>query len=174
MAFLNIPVSLDNLFQREMSRAIRERTPLAVAMIDIDHFKKINDTFGHATGDEAIKLAASLLVEGSRTSDIVARFGGEEFVVVSPGVAPDKLPTLGSQMLDLFRTRAKLPTSQGDYSFTVSIGLTTTLNEKIEQCTQQNLLETADRALLTAKEAGRDRFIISGVPEYLYSKPSLR
>ena len=160
---------LDDLFPREISRAVRGHTPLAVAMVDIDHFKQVNDTYGHATGDEAIKLAAALLVEGSRATDIVARFGGEEFVVISPGVAPAMLPTIGNKMLSLFRARAKVQTPQGDYPFTISIGLTTTLKQKKEQYNQQTLLETADQAMLAAKEAGRDGYKIAGVPKNLYS-----
>ncbi len=163
----------DEMFQREVARAQREQTPLGVVMADIDHFKRINDTYGHPVGDEAIKLAASLLLESARTSDVVARYGGEEFAIIAPGIAPAYLPTLGSKILQRFRTGAELSTADGGYSFTVSVGLTIRMPGKNDPDDLAGLLEQADQALYAAKEGGRNRFEISGVSESLYTEFAL-
>ncbi|MBT6095380.1 MAG: sensor domain-containing diguanylate cyclase [Rhodospirillaceae bacterium] len=163
----------DDLFQREIARAQRDQTPLGVVMADIDHFKRINDTYGHPVGDEAIKMAASLLLESARTSDVVARYGGEEFAIIAPGIAPAYLPTLGDKILRRFRTGAKLATPDGSYAFTLSIGLTIRMPGKNDPDDMRTLLEHADQALYAAKEGGRDRFEISGADESLYSEFAL-
>lgn len=159
----------DDMFQREISRATRGKTPLAVAMVDIDHFKTINDSFGHPVGDEAIKLVASLLVESCRATDVVARYGGEEFVVVAPDIVPAMLPTLGDKILRRFRANAKVRTADGPYPFTVSIGLTLAQPKKGAPNFAASLLEVADQALYAAKAAGRDCCRIAGVPDRLYT-----
>lgn len=155
----------EELYRREIARAVREKIPLAVAMIDIDHFKKINDGFGHATGDEAIKLAASLLLDSCRTTDVVARHGGEEFTVVASGVAPAMLPTLGGKILQRFRTHAILQTPQGPRPFTVSVGLSAALPASETAKFGAALLNKADEALYEAKGAGRNRFHVAGAPD---------
>ena len=160
---------LEELFEREISRAIREGNPLLVGMVDIDHFKKINDSFGHAVGDEAIKLAAELLSQVARSTDIVARFGGEEFVIIAPKVVPAMVPTMGNKILKAFRANAKLATDAGPYSFTVSVGLVAAQPKKYSAELAKALLESADKALYKAKESGRDKFEITGVPNNLYA-----
>lgn len=159
----------EEMFQLEISRAIRAKSALAIAMIDIDHFKKINDTFGHSTGDEAIRLAASLLVDSCRATDVVARYGGEEFIVVAPDVVPATLPTLGEKLVQRFRHGAKMETPEGPCSFTVSVGLTIAVPRKGLQVSPETYVESADQALYAAKGNGRDRFEISGVPDSLYA-----
>lgn len=160
---------LDELFSREISRAVRNNTPLAAAIVDIDHFKRINDRFGHATGDEAIKLTAELLVGAARATDVVARYGGEEFALVVPDVASAILPVIADKILRAFRTRAKLTTPDGTHAFTASLGMTIAFPKKNAAIKASALLADADKALYEAKAAGRDRFVISGVPENLYS-----
>jgi len=160
---------LEELCKREISRATRENSAIAVAMIDIDNFKEINDTFGHAHGDEAIKLTAELLVEGARATDIVARYGGDEFAVIAPGIVPANLPTLGEKLMRLFRTKAKLHCPQGECLITVSIGIALVTPKKNTPIDMKNLLELADRALYEAKERGRNRFEILGTPDSLYT-----
>ncbi|MBF0166804.1 MAG: sensor domain-containing diguanylate cyclase [Alphaproteobacteria bacterium] len=159
----------DELFGREFSRATRTKSTIAVAMADVDHFKKINDSFGHSVGDEAIRLTASLLVESCRATDVVARFGGEEFVILASGIVPVMLPTLGDKILRKFRNNAKVATEKGLYPFTISIGLTIATPHESKNLTQAALLEMADKALYAAKNGGRNRFEISGVPEEMYS-----
>ena len=159
----------DDLFERERARAVRQKSTLAVAMVDIDDFKTINDTFGRPIGDEAIKLAASLLVECCRTTDIVARYGGEEFALVAPGISAASLPIFSNKILRSFRTRAVLQLPQGRRPFTVSVGLTMALPGNGEPIDCSSLLGAADQALYAAKAAGKNRCEISGVPPNLYS-----
>ena len=75
---------LDELFDRELARVTRENIPLAIGMADIDFFKKVNDTFGHQIGDEVIKATAILLLNNLRKTDVVGRYGGEEFLQIIP------------------------------------------------------------------------------------------
>ena len=152
----------DQLFERAIARAIREKDSLAVALIDIDKFKHINDAFGHAKGDEAIALAADLLTRMARPSDIVARYGGEKFVFVAPGVVPATLPSIGEKIMRVFRTRARLPTDKGDHPFTASAGLALYHSKAGAMFRAKAMLEAADKALAKAKANGRNRYEISG------------
>ena len=160
---------LDGMLEREISKAVREQIPLAVCMVDIDHFKNINDSFGHGVGDDAIKLAADLLTQVARSTDIVARIGGEEFVIIAPNVAPAMIPTIGSKVVSVFRTSAKIKTNAGFHSFTTSVGLVSAKPTKYSAEIAKGLLESADKALYQAKASGRDRFEIVGIDKNLYS-----
>ncbi len=151
----------DELIEREVARARRGKASIAIAMVDIDAFKKINDTFGHSVGDEAIKLAASLLVECSRATDIVVRYGGEEFLVIAPDTPRKTLAVLGDKILMAFRQYAKLQVPADTYPFTVSIGLASASPTENASLFTRQLLVAADEALYIAKEAGRDRIKIS-------------
>jgi diguanylate cyclase (GGDEF)-like protein len=163
----------DDLFGREIDRAIRKQSSLAIAILDIDHFKRINDTYGHPTGDEAIKLAAEALVTVARSTDVVARYGGEEFALVAPDVVPAILPAFADKLLAAFRAQAKLKTRDGIYPFTASMGITVAFPKKNSPGLAEALLKAADQALYEAKTGGRDRFVISGVPDSLYSEFAL-
>ncbi len=152
---------LDVLFEKEIIRTARDVTSLAVLMVDIDHFKQINDRFGHATGDRAISLLASALVRNTRSSDIVARFGGEEFVILAPGLDDQTLPVLGRKLVAACRTETRVDTGDELHEFTVSIGAV--LASPTHTPTEPGrLLEAADQALYVAKAAGRNRFEVSG------------
>lgn len=148
---------LDELFKREVARSIRAKTSLVVGIVDIDHFKKVNDTFGHAVGDEAIKLTAELLMQEVRATDIVARIGGEEFALVAPNVESAMVPVLGQKILRSFRSSAKVKTGDGSYPFTVSIGFTLAQPTRQFEGLEESMLDAADKALYKAKNAGRDR-----------------
>jgi diguanylate cyclase (GGDEF)-like protein len=151
----------DRLFESAIARAIRDKDSLAVALIDIDKFKNINDTFGHAKGDEAIVVAGGLLTRTARPSDIVARYGGEKFVFVAPGIVPATLPSIGEKIMRIFRTRARLQTAKGDYPFTASAGLALYHSKAGAIFRAKAMLEAADKALSKAKANGRDRYEVS-------------
>lgn len=153
---------LDELFDRELARVTRENIPLAVGMADIDYFKQVNDTFGHQVGDEAIKVTATLLLNNLRKTDVVGRYGGEEFLQIIPGIPLDVLPKFAEKMLSKFREHARLKIPGGEtHKFTISIGFAMMTPEKGVPIDRGILLDTADRAMYSAKTNGRDRFYIS-------------
>jgi diguanylate cyclase (GGDEF)-like protein len=161
MAETQLQASTDNLtgllnrrsFEQLASAMRRQVTAVAVAMADLDHFKDLNDTYGHETGDRALRLFSQVLSESVRENDLVCRHGGEEFVVALPGCTAQRaceiLQALSAR-LDAAITVAGLP------KFTVSVGV-------VEAGPQESLpatLARADVALFEAKRDGRDRVII--------------
>lgn len=150
------------LNRRAMENKIRQLRsdgiPFALAMADLDHFKDLNDTFGHDTGDRALRLFARVMSNSVRDSDLVSRHGGEEFVIVLPGAdvnaAAPVLHRIRTTLEESIRA-AQVPT------FTVSIGLvdSTWSNDLV------SLLRSADRALADAKDQGRDRVVIDHTKE---------
>ena len=153
---------LDELFDREVARVTRENIPLAVGMADIDYFKRVNDTFGHQIGDEAIKVTATLLLNNLRKTDIVGRYGGEEFLKIIPGMPVDALPRFADKILNEFRANAQLNIPGRDsFQFTISIGFAAMTPAPGVPINRDALVDLADKAMYTAKMAGRDRFHIS-------------
>lgn len=136
---------------KKVARALRHRYDLWVLMIDIDHFKSINDTYGHPMGDAILKLVAEVLELDNRSEDIAARFGGEEFVMIfDPCNAQDAL-------MKAERIRHKIEELKPhDIKVTISIGLAKLIDEDV---TFERLLKRADDALYTAKETGRNKVI---------------
>jgi two-component system, cell cycle response regulator len=136
------------------ARAIRDKAPLCLLVVDADHFKSINDTFGHATGDDALRHISQLLRETLRIGDVVGRWGGEEFVIALPATAPDA----GIQLADRLReTIAKAPVYRDKEQpvVTVSIGIAELEGDE----TTDSLFRRADKALYLAKERGRNRVV---------------
>jgi diguanylate cyclase (GGDEF)-like protein len=143
--------------EREVAYARREGTRFAVAMIDIDHFKKFNDTYGHAGGDEALRLVAATLRNSCRDSDVVARYGGEEFALILPGVRSGK----AQDLLERFRriivaTPIHLRGRARPVSVTISIGVSSFPEDGLAAA---EVLACADARLYEAKAQGRDRVV---------------
>ena len=139
----------DRLLQ-EVSRSSREGTPIAFLLIDIDHFKAYNDTYGHPEGDTVLRTVAALLSGLARTSDIVARYGGEEFAVI--------LPNTGLAEAIEIAERLRQAIEQHTWSLraiTLSIGAAS--SETVEPVTPGALIEAADRAMYAAKNLGRNQ-----------------
>ncbi len=131
----------------------RHGNPLAVVVFDVDHFKAINDTFGHPTGDEVLRAAARLLANSVRGSDLVARFGGEEFVVV----APDCPLATAVTVAERFRARLAghtISARGNDITVTISAGIA--MADRDRQIDSTELLRQADEALYAAKQSGRN------------------
>lgn len=144
----------DQLFEHETAVALRSDKPLSLLMLDIDHFKQFNDSHGHEAGDSALKSVASFLTRHFRESDVVCRFGGEEFVVIMAGTA---LNAALDKAAELVRDVRSLPVVHQDKTLegvTLSVGVSS-WPESTE--TPDSLLGQADRALYRAKAAGRDR-----------------
>jgi diguanylate cyclase (GGDEF)-like protein len=144
---------LNQLAEREVARAVRSKTHLAVLAVDLDFFKRVNDEFGHLTGDEVIREVGELLRETAREADVVARFGGEEFTILAPDTSDEGALILAERVMLAFRahTFRSLPP---DERITASIGVATDLARDHEIA--KTLLARADEALYVAKRNGRD------------------
>ena len=144
----------DERVAAEVSRARRSSQPISLVMLDVDHFKLFNDKYGHAAGDAGLRAIASLLRHTVRRSDIVERYGGEEFVLVLPDTsaeaAVEKVEAIRSA---LEQTAIRLPREQGTGALTISAGVATFPADGV---TSDELLDEADARLFKAKESGRN------------------
>lgn len=136
---------------RMVALATRTQSPLTGMLLDLDHFKKINDTYGHGAGDEALAAAASAITSAIRESDFVARYGGEEFLILLPGTDRDGARIAGEKIRRAVETAAIAAVPQG---ITASIGIAVMPEDA---ATGDALVRRADRALYAAKGAGRNR-----------------
>jgi diguanylate cyclase (GGDEF)-like protein len=144
----------DERLEEEWQRAARYERPLALLLCDIDHFKKVNDSYGHASGDVVLREVGQLLLHGSRTTDVVARYGGEEFVVLLCETEYEQAVLVANRLRAAVR-ELSLPHAAGPSSVSISIGVTELREACAESPTQ--LVAQADEALYTAKGLGRDR-----------------
>jgi diguanylate cyclase (GGDEF)-like protein/PAS domain S-box-containing protein len=156
---------LTNLFNRryffelantELKRAIRYQQPLALVLLDLDHFKHINDTFGHAAGDQVLTAFATACKENIREIDVLARFGGEEFILLMPQTDSEQAYQV-VERLRLATTQLRIEVEVQQISLTSSFGLAVLAGE---QDTLDAILQRADEALYAAKQSGRNRVTI--------------
>jgi diguanylate cyclase (GGDEF)-like protein len=138
-----------------LERAAGRRTPLSVALVDLDHFKRINDTFSHATGDVVLQQIATLLDEAAVGPAVAARLGGEEFLLILPDADADEAMRRCEQLRQAIAAHAWTPVT-GEIPVTASIGVTTVADR---DSTPSALLAQADRNLYAAKRSGRNRVI---------------
>jgi len=144
---------LYELGKREFERAMRFRRPLSLIMLDIDHFKQFNDSYGHVIGDQALHWLAGVLQENVRDIDVVGRYGGEEFVVL----LPENHLTASHQVAERIRMAVEestFNTPAGEMSITISLGVTAT---SVQDRDLDALVRRADAALYHSKESGRNR-----------------
>lgn len=142
------------VLEQEIERTQRTNQPTTILMLDVDHFKKFNDSYGHIAGDRVLTHLASILKASLRKLDIPCRYGGEEFAVILPSTPI----FIGSQVAE--RVRQSLESSPINHeghtlNITISIGVDTLPNAPA--CTPQELLDRADKQLYRAKEEGRNR-----------------
>jgi diguanylate cyclase (GGDEF)-like protein len=135
----------------------RYGTPLAVSMLDIDHFKEINDTYGHMVGDQVLRTLATELRNHIRHPDVIGRYGGEEFLVVLPH-STIKAASEQAARLCRYVQSLVIPSGEHEIKVTLSIGLA---QYKIHQEDWQAFLRRADSALYQAKNHGRNRWMIA-------------
>lgn len=153
-----------DLLQRELFRAKREGSPVGIIMGDLDHFKQINDTYGHPTGDVVLREAARRLVSALRRYDFVGRFGGEEFLIVLPGCDLRSLATRAEALREKV-CGTPVETPEGPVPIAISLGITA--SEAARDQDPHLLLANADKALYRAKSGGRNRVEAFGVQEEL-------
>lgn len=168
---VSLAVSTDPLTQllsrahvlERLERALRgdsPRAPVSVLMVDIDHFKRVNDTYGHATGDEVLARVADTLTRSTRTEDACGRLGGEEFVVVlMDGGLELALHVSERVRANVAALRFSAPGAAEPFGVTVSIGVAVLPAEG--QATVESALRAADRALYESKSGGRDRVTLA-------------
>ena len=152
---------LEDTLERELARASREVYPLCIVMMDIDHFKDVNDTYGHEAGDIVLKMLAQLVTTQSRQGDFVCRFGGEEFVLVMPNISIDIARERANNLHRSITTEI-IPFRGQHLTITISMGISwfPAHGEK-----KEDLLRAADRALYAAKRAGRNRVFVYQEPK---------
>jgi diguanylate cyclase (GGDEF)-like protein len=143
-----------SLSQKEVARSLRHGLRFSVLMIDIDHFKRVNDNFGHPVGDLAIKALAEICNQALRPHDILARYGGEEFVLTLPHTDEEGAQVVAERIRKAVE-QLELATASGPVRFTVSIGLS--IYQK--DVPFERILERADEALYKAKQGGRNRTV---------------
>jgi diguanylate cyclase (GGDEF)-like protein len=149
---------LDESLKQELGKAQRNGKPVGVIMIDIDHFKKINDTHGHGIGDAVLVAVAKALLDNVRTGDIVCRFGGEEFAIVLPGanlnITKGRAEALRSLVEQLNLEHLQAPVGR----VTISLGAAVFPDHGTDE---EALLRSADAALYAAKASGRNRTAVA-------------
>ena len=147
---------MEETLEREMRRAERSHQPLGVVMLDLDHFKHFNDTYGHDAGDEMLRLVARLLQTGTRAEDVACRYGGEEFVVILPNSTLADTTRRAEQLRQRARQiRLKLH-GHPDADVSLSLGVAAF---PTHGSTADTLLRVADQSLYRAKHEGRDRVV---------------
>jgi diguanylate cyclase (GGDEF)-like protein len=149
---------VDHISQ-QVALAERLGSPLALLMLDLDFFKRLNDTYGHAAGDAALRSFATTLKGAIRRSDLAARYGGEEFVVVMPGASQADATMVAEKIrAEVCREPVLLDGMGRSETITVSIGVAAYPENTVAA---QDLLRLADAALYRAKDAGRNRVMTS-------------
>lgn len=144
---------LQEVLDREIRRSIRSERHLGVLILDLDHFKKFNDTYGHEAGDSVLRETASLLVRSVRAEDFVCRYGGEEFVVVLPTADLRAAEARAQRIREKLRDLVVMDHGRSLGIITASIGVAALPDQGTSE---KELLQAADAALYRAKREGRD------------------
>ncbi len=150
---------LESLAQ-QLSSAKRHRQPLSLLMVDIDYFKRVNDSFGHLSGDRVLKAMTSVIAQRTRAQDLLGRLGGEEFLVILPNTSEEGALQLAENLRQSVAAASFQAVSGEPIDITVSIGLCAVSQLSDPQC--DDLIGAADQALYRAKAAGRNRVEVFG------------
>lgn len=151
-------VHLDEFIEEEFRSAKAHGWPLTVAFVDLDHFKKVNDTYGHGIGDVVLQGAAKLLCASVRDTDLVARYGGEEFVVVLPGTPAEGATVVCDRIVKLFGVKQYRLDKGVRLKVTTSVGFAVH-GDGVAFDTISDLMKAADEAVYAAKRSGRNRWV---------------
>jgi len=144
--------------QEEYSRAVRAEGPLGVLMLDLDHFKSVNDVYGHVVGDRVLRAVARACRRVIREGDVLVRYGGEEFLVLLPGAGAEDVAQIGERIR---RAVSETTVAEGDQRIGVTVSLGGTTYNDSGSSSPESLVAQADAALYEAKAAGRDRLLVA-------------
>jgi diguanylate cyclase (GGDEF)-like protein len=143
--------------ERLFNHAKEEQLPIAILMLDIDYFKVVNDTFGHHTGDNVLCKLAEICRKSMRETDLIGRYGGEEFVVILPNTMPERAREIAERLRKGVEATVFNEGEGVNVNLTISIGIN---NEKSQDLTFGLALQNADRALYFAKHKGRNQIAV--------------
>jgi len=156
----------DIRIEEEMNRSIRYGTIFSLSIIDVDHFKEINDTYGHQVGDSILKELVEIIKKNSRETDILARYGGEEFAIIYPCTPKSGVLTQAERLREIVERHRF---EDLDRSLTISIGIADSAGKN----SSEKVIQEADDNLYTAKRSGRNRCVIAGVSVQSPSSPTV-
>jgi two-component system, cell cycle response regulator len=154
--------SVMDALRNELSRQVRESKPFGVILVDIDHFKNVNDTYGHLCGDEVLQAVARRMRECVRPYDTIGRYGGEEFLIIAPAAGAAGTLALAERVRSILESKPVV-TQAGEVRITASLGAA--LSTDARGADPQSLLRLADKALDRAKDKGRNRLEFAGASE---------
>ncbi len=155
--------AFDDSLERSVSQAARAEQPLSLLMLDLDHFKQLNDTYGHATGDVALQAAAAEIRLQVRGGDLAARYGGEEFAIILPDTDGPAAFRMAERLRKALSERV-VKAGKEQIKMTASCGVSAT---DLGYSTPEELIHSADEALYASKETGRNRTSLAGAPRRL-------
>ena len=155
--------------RNELSRQVREQKPFGVILVDIDHFKNVNDTYGHLCGDEVLQAVARRMRECMRPYDTVGRYGGEEFLIIASAADARGTLALAERIRSVLESKPVV-TQAGEVRITASLGAA--MSTDARGADPQTLLRLADKALYRAKDLGRNRAELAGAEESTSSAPT--
>jgi diguanylate cyclase (GGDEF)-like protein len=153
---------MEESLERELRRAVRKNASLGILMIDVDHFKSLNDTFGHEAGDAVLRSLGMLLQNHFRAEDIVCRYGGEEFTVILPDTGKEAARQRSSELCQAVKQMLVQHRGMPLRSISLSIGVAIF---REHGTTAASLIGAADSALYMAKQQGRDQVIVTDLPQ---------
>lgn len=148
---------LEESLERELNRASRKQQPLGIIMIDVDHFKKFNDSFGHEAGDTALRELGTFIIKQIRGADIACRYGGEEFILILPEASLNTTRERAEQIRQGAKHLALQNRRQHLDAITLSLGVAVFPEHGL---TGESVIHAADAALYRAKSEGRDRTVV--------------
>ena len=153
----NNRAAMDETIEREVDLAHRHQTAFSMIIFDLDHFKQINDNYGHSTGDDVLRESVECCKQAMRSTDMVFRFGGEEFVILLPGVNASGA-ALAAERLRSIIEKHVFTSREGTVPVTISAGVASLTARD----TAKSLLDRSDKAMYTAKNSGRNQVVSSG------------
>jgi diguanylate cyclase (GGDEF)-like protein len=155
--------TFDEQLVRVWQQALRDQCSIAICMIDVDHFKRYNDAFGHQAGDVALRTVAELIQEFARRPlDLAARYGGEEFAMILYDLSPAGVQDIAERLIKTVQAARINPSGEPGLTISIGVGLISPIVGR----TPQGAIQLADEALYEAKHAGRNRVVVKGAADY--------